>query len=149
MESFVFQLTKSKEAFAVPQSSDWFMTCYSDFWAELKSEHHRRIAIRNLSNKMNAIPGIAVDAEAEIVTVIDKEAYFRDKLCDIKTYVNKLTISDFSTKSTYLAAIEMALHNRYEFRAFDGANTSSFDDFVRRSSNGERYYIGGVAAYHF
>ena len=98
-------------------------------------------------------PGLYFDKEKKLLTVTDKNAYFKTKYDDFKSHVAKLTdctLDEFVKGSCDVSVyhIQMVYNDEYDIYVCDSDGVlETLDQWVRYSDG--TAYIGAVLDYHY
>lgn len=95
------------------------------------------------------------DDGGEYFIVEDKSKFFANSFKEFKKALkelSKITLDDFITDKVdiQMYVLESTYYNKFGFYVDnDDTGVETFDECVRRSSNGTKYYIGATIDYHF
>lgn len=158
MHGKIFQITKEKYNESAWISSDdyydhWFVGAIADY---VSDDVDRKECIEWLKTSLNG----AINIRGNILTIVDKGKYFERKFAEFREQLDALTkISAEQFMGNEPSDIDMTVYrlkeaydDKYGYYVDDcgeWGGLGTFDDFMRRSTNGERYYIGGIVDYHF
>ena len=126
----------------------WFLNQIADY---VSDDYDRDASIEWLAECANGCE-IDHDNNGYYLVVCDKEAYFKNKYDMFVGALNKLGIP---TIDQFVNGIDMwQFESAYDDKFGFYIDSSDFglitlDEFIRRSNELDKYYIGGVVDYHF
>ncbi len=104
-----------------------------------------------------SLDGVA-DFNGDCFTIKDQRKYFEKRFSNFTKAAKDILLStfeDFCTDandfSLKMYRLETAYRDRFGFYVDDNgeyAGTETFDDFMRRVKNGDKFYIGATLDYH-
>ncbi len=156
MHSRIFQLSKS------PIDKDDYITesHYYDHWFLSMADYvnddtDRDEDVEWLSSCMSK-RGVCFgeDDNGKYLIIVDKVKYFENKVIEIQQAALKLstaTAAQIATSELDMVVFNLkeAYEEKYGFYADVDDYLQGFDEFVRSSANGDKYYIGATIDYHF
>ena len=77
-----------------------------------------------------------------VFTEQTKENCFKDRLNTLKNVVQNMTLDEFSRDTQKIWQIRMLINNTYEDAVFDSYDFFTIDEWIRKLTAGEKYYVG-------
>ena len=156
MHSRIFQLSSEpikKENYITESNyyDHWFATGWADY---VSDDCDRSEDIEWLQECVNGIV-FGQDEQGEYLTVESKTAYFSRKFEAFKTILNEIkdcTLEEFSmdiNMDMKMYRLKQSYVDKTGFYVDVDGQLQTFDEFVRYSEIGDKYYIGGTVDYHF
>ena len=160
MHSKIFQIS-SKPIYEIDyiiadNYFDWFVPSIADYTDDLNEEEVKNCIDWFINIYLKDI----VTCEDGKITIINKEKYFEKKYTKFKDKINALQNTTFkqfigeemsnlhmdimSAKAAYIDEYSIYIDDNGEYSGLE-----TLDEFMRRSKNGDVFYIGNVIDYHF
>lgn len=150
MHSRIFQLSKTPIAEDDYICSEMFYDYTKDFADYTYDVERREDGIEWL---LSTTEGIGI--KNDIITVQNRYGYFADSYAEFSSevkYLSMITLSDFVDEEFIDIAVNR-LSNNYNknlgFYIFLDDEMLTLDEFVRLSSDGDEFYVGGIVGYHW
>ncbi|MEG6569129.1 hypothetical protein [Thermoanaerobacterium thermosaccharolyticum] len=153
MHSLIYQLSdeiiESDDFLNEEELYDSFVGSIADY---VNGDIDRNAAINELVISLTPY-GIIYDPTEQSITFRQgfKEAFFKERYTNLKKYVSKLTLEEFSgsTDTFPLYCIKKTIEDKYGTYIYFDNVYITLDEFVRNMEEGKKYYFGSAIDYHF
>ena len=131
----------------------WFINSVADYVNENTNRDEDIMWLKDCYEKQGVSFG--KDDNGEYFVVEDKAKYFESKFENFQKALKEMsekTLGDFIVGATdmLMYRIKDSYENKFGFYVEDGdCGLTTFDNFMRSATDGEKYYIGATIDYHF
>ena len=160
MHSRIFQLreTPIEEDNYIRESKyydDWFTREIADY---VDGDTDRIEDIEWLKSSVSGIE-FGADEHGEYLIIKNREQYFEKSFQMFRRYLEEIhrqnTLKDFTNGISGMWSLDDVYDNKFGFYVDFTIDTDrytdlvTFDNFIRTSTDGDKYYIGATIDYHF
>lgn len=94
---------------------------------------------------------VGSDEHGEYIIITDKKKYFANAFERFKKALNEIvdcTLDDFTKEIWSMWNLNDSYNDEFSFYVYTD-DPITFDEFVRHSPIGQKFYIGGTVDYHY